>query len=157
MTTCSVLRLRRGHFAGHLMLLVGISVQGCSSDDAARRQRDLRSAYTFAEVQSLAALDFVEGPGRAVMPGQLLTVDYIECLSDGTMFDNTYQRGSPFQFKLGAGQVIEGWEKGLLGARVGTVRLLHIPPQLAYDTAGAGGVIPPHAFLHYLVTIDSAS
>ena len=98
--------------------------------------------------------DLVEGNGAAASNGQLLTVDYTGWLYDaslpdnkGRQFDSTAAVG-PFQFRLGTGQVIAGWDQGLVGMRVGGTRRLVIPPALAYGEQGAGGgVIPPNATL----------
>ncbi len=94
-----------------------------------------------------------EGTGPAITNGQTAEVHYVGKLTDGTTFDASKPRGSTFSFKLGAGQVIKGWDEGVLGMKVGEVRMLTIPPELGYGAAGAGGVIPPNATLVFEVEL----
>lgn len=91
------------------------------------------------------------GEGEEAEAGDLLTVHYVGKLEDGTVFDTSLQRG-PFQFVLGAGQVIAGWDQGVLGMREGGVRILTIPPELAYGEQGQGP-IPPNATLTFEVQL----
>ena len=108
-----------------------------------------RSAVLF---EGLHCLDEAAGRGEEAVPGATLTVHYTGYLSDGTIFDTTLTRG-PFDVLLGAGQVIPGWEFGLLGMRVGGRRQLVIPPHLGYGNREAGGVIPPNATLVFEVEL----
>lgn len=94
-----------------------------------------------------------EGTGRLIDNGDVAVVHYTGTLSDGTKFDSSLDRGTPFSFTLGAGQVIQGWEQGILGMKVGEKRRLTIAPELAYGEYGAGGVIPPNAFLIFEVEL----
>lgn len=94
-----------------------------------------------------------EGSGKAVEAGDRLTVHYTGWLTNGTKFDSSVDRGQPFQFTLGEGQVIRGWEVGVAGMKVGEKRRLTIPPDLAYGSAGVGGVIPPNATLLFEVEL----
>jgi len=98
--------------------------------------------------------DMVVGSGDAAENGDLLTVDYSGFLSDGTKFDSSIDRGQPFQFTLGAGQVIAGWEQGLAGMKVGGKRRLSIPPELGYGENGIGP-IPPNSTLIFEVDLIS--
>lgn len=92
-----------------------------------------------------------EGSGEGAKAGDLVTVNYVGTLADGTKFDSSIDRGQPFSFTLGQNSVIQGWEKGVLGMKVGEKRKLTIPPELGYGSQGAGGVIPPNATLVFEV------
>lgn len=97
--------------------------------------------------------DLVEGDGDVAGPGQKVSVHYTGWLSDGSKFDSSKDRDMPFDFPLGAGHVIRGWDEGVQGMKVGGSRKLTIPPQLGYGPAGAGGVIPPDATLIFEVEL----
>lgn len=102
--------------------------------------------------------DIAEGDGAEATAGSTVEVHYVGVLfSDGTEFDASYDRGEPFSFTLGAGQVIQGWDEGVEGMKVGGRRRLVIPPDLAYGETGAGGVIPPNATLVFVVDLLSVS
>ena len=103
----------------------------------------------------LVVTDLVEGTGATVEAGDSITVDYVGVLSaDGTEFDNSYDRGQPFAVTIGVGQVIPGWDQGLIGVKEGGRRQLDIPAALAYGDAGAGnGVIPPGAALTFVIDV----
>lgn len=95
--------------------------------------------------------DLVLGEGDSPEVGQEVTVHYAGWLTDGTRFDNSYDRGMPFSFELGMGGVIRGWDEGVQGMKTGGKRQLVIPPHLGYGDRGAGGVIPPGATLIFEV------
>lgn len=93
------------------------------------------------------------GDGPVAQPGQKVKVHYTGWLTNGTKFDSSVDRGEPFEFKLGARQVIPGWDEGVAGMKVGEKRRLTIPSKLAYGKRGAGGVIPPDATLVFDVEL----
>lgn len=104
--------------------------------------------FAFAE---LKINSLQEGAGASAALQDTVTVHYTGWLEDGTQFDSSHDRDAPFSLVLGQGQVIPGWEQGIAGMRVGEIRELIIPPQLAYGAQGAGGVIPPNATLRFEV------
>jgi FKBP-type peptidyl-prolyl cis-trans isomerase FkpA len=112
---------------------------------------DLKSMTTTPS--GLAYKDEKVGNGPAVRAGQMASVHYTGWLPDGTKFDSSRDRNEPFQFPLGAGHVIKGWDEGVIGMHVGGRRQLVIPPTLAYGERGAGGVIPPNATLVFDVEL----
>lgn len=95
----------------------------------------------------------VEGSGVESKVGDNLTVHYTGMLEDGTKFDSSVDRGTPFSFTLGIGQVIEGWEKGMEGMKVGEKRKLTIQPEYGYGVRGVPGVIPGNAVLIFEVEL----
>jgi FKBP-type peptidyl-prolyl cis-trans isomerase FkpA len=101
----------------------------------------------------LSGTDLVVGTGAEAAPGNTVSVHYVGRLPDGTVFDASEPRGEAFTFKLGAGQVIQGWDQGVAGMKVGGTRQLIIPPELGYGARGAGGVIPPNATLIFDVQL----
>ena len=101
--------------------------------------------------------DLTLGEGELAEAGQQVSVHYTGWLYNdsvkGAKFDSSKDRGDPFDFGLGAGMVIKGWDEGVQGMKVGGTRLLVIPPQLGYGARGAGGVIPPNATLMFEVEL----
>jgi len=97
--------------------------------------------------------DLVVGTGATAENGKTVSVHYTGWLTDHTKFDSSYDRGQPLPVTLGQGQVIRGWEEGLIGMKVGGKRRLTIPPDLGYGSRGAGGVIPPNATLIFEVEL----
>lgn len=112
------------------------------------------SASPSAEnVDQLKIEDTVVGAGAEAVAGKTVTVNYSGTLVDGTKFDSSYDRGQPFSFHLGAGEVIKGWDQGVAGMKVGGKRKLTIPSSLGYGPYGAGNVIPPNATLVFEVEL----
>lgn len=101
----------------------------------------------------LEYLDVKVGTGAVAVAGRRVSVHYTGWLLDGTKFDSSKDRAQAFGFNLGAGMVIRGWDEGVAGMKVGGVRKLRIPPNLAYGERGAGGVIPPGATLIFEVEL----
>ncbi len=98
--------------------------------------------------------DLIVGEGPEATPGQQVSVHYVGVAhSNGREFDSSYSRNTPFSFGLGAGQVIQGWDRGVAGMRVGGRRQLTIPANMAYGDRGAGGVIKPGETLVFVVDL----
>jgi peptidylprolyl isomerase len=101
----------------------------------------------------LQYVDLKVGTGDSPKTGQTAEVHYTGTLADGKKFDSSRDRGQPFSFAVGRGQVIKGWDEGVATMKVGGIRKLVIPPDLAYGARGAGGVIPPNATLTFEVEL----
>ncbi|MGE0041975.1 MAG: FKBP-type peptidyl-prolyl cis-trans isomerase [Vicinamibacterales bacterium] len=111
-------------------------------------------------ITSLQSTDTTVGDGAEARPGMTVSVHYTGWLYSpdaadhrGTKFDSSKDRGEPFEFRLGAGEVIPGWDEGVAGMKIGGTRVLTIPPGMAYGLRGAGGVIPPNATLVFEVDL----
>ena len=102
---------------------------------------------------SLQIEDLEAGNGAAAEKGRTVSVHYTGWLTDGRKFDSSKDRNQPFDFPLGAGHVIRGWDEGVVGMREGGRRKLTIPPEMGYGARGAGGVIPPNATLVFEVEL----
>ncbi len=105
-----------------------------------------------AELQKMIIDDVVIGEGNPVQSGDTISVHYIGRLQNGQEFDNSYTRGTPFTFEVGAGRVIEGWDEGVVGMRAGGQRVLVIPAHMAYGETGAGP-IPGGATLVFAIEL----
>ena len=125
--------------------------------DGENERANLTEAFATASnggrtIERLVIDDVRIGTGVAVEDGDTVSVHYIGTLQDGTQFDNSYTRGKPFSFTVGAGRVIAGWEQGLVGMQVGGQRILVIPSELGYGSR-AGGPIPPNSTLVFAVEL----
>lgn len=107
-------------------------------------------------MSELQITDHEVGQGDEAIAGKSVTVHYTGTFEDGKQFDSSVGRG-PFTFKLGAGQVIKGWDQGVAGMKVGGKRKLVIPSELGYGSRGAGNVIPPNSTLVFEVELLSVS
>ncbi|HEY3307348.1 MAG TPA: FKBP-type peptidyl-prolyl cis-trans isomerase [Desulfuromonadaceae bacterium] len=111
------------------------------------------SAKTVTTPSGLKYIDQVVGKGASPVAGKQVKVHYTGTLENGKKFDSSVDRKEPFAFTIGVGQVIKGWDEGVMGMKVGGKRKLIIPPNLGYGAAGAGGVIPPNATLLFDVEL----
>ena len=119
-------------------------------------QPHFNKGSTMAAITTASGLIIEElkvGTGAEAAAGQYVSVHYTGWLTDGTKFDSSKDRGDPFEFPLGAGHVIRGWDEGVQGMKVGGSRKLTIPSDLGYGPRGAGGVIPPNATLVFEVEL----
>lgn len=127
------------------------SLTGAENSDSADRSAD---ESTVEVVKELQIEDEVVGTGKEAKPHKTVSVHYTGTLyPSGEQFDSSYDHGSPFSFQLGEGQVIEGWDKGVAGMKVGGKRKLIIPPDMAYGLFGHPPVIPPSATLKFEVEL----
>lgn len=105
------------------------------------------------DINGVTAEILTEGTGDAVKPGNTVSIHYTGWLTDGTKFDSSVDRGTPFETKIGVGRVIQGWDMGVVGMKVGEKRKLTIPSRYAYKEYGAGNIIPPNADLIFDVEL----
>jgi peptidylprolyl isomerase len=140
-----------------LLLAAAIAIPACSQKEIkGTPDKAVEPVAAGSEVKTpsgLAYTDLVKGNGAAPVAGTVVTVHYTGWLTDGRKFDSSVDRGEPFKFRIGAGEVIPGWDEGVMSMKVGGKRKLVIPPQLGYGAAGAGGVIPPNATLIFEVEL----
>jgi FKBP-type peptidyl-prolyl cis-trans isomerase FkpA len=139
-------------------LAAAVIEPGLAMDGIIRRFRCGRKNSTMQTTASgLQYDDTVSGTGKRAEAGALVRVHYTGWLYDGgakgAKFDSSKDRNDPFEFDLGAGGVIKGWEEGVQGMQEGGTRILVIPPELGYGARGAGGVIPPNATLLFEVEL----
>jgi peptidylprolyl isomerase len=114
---------------------------------------EVASTLPPTSVKRLKVEDLIVGIGAEALPGKTLTMHYTGWLEDGTKFDSSHDSGQPIEFVLGKGQVIAGWEQGVMGMRVGGKRKLTIPPDLGYGAKGAFNYVPPNAALIFEVEL----
>jgi len=139
------------HLKGALaaLVLVSLTAPSLAADGAPGKMTELANGLKYTDMNV--------GTGAEATKGHKVSVHYTGWLynngTKGAKFDSSLDRGQPFAFGLGAGQVIRGWDEGVAGMKVGGKRTLIIPPELGYGARGAGGVIPPNATLVFEVEL----
>ena len=128
------------------ILISIIIIEGCSKTNEGKE---------FTSTTGLKYADEKVGESDSPKPGQMVTVHYTGTLMDGRKFDSSRDRNQPFTFQIGVGQVIKGWDEGVMTMKVGGKRKLTIPPELGFGAKGAGGMIPPNATLLFDVELLS--
>ncbi|HYY44304.1 MAG TPA: FKBP-type peptidyl-prolyl cis-trans isomerase [Actinomycetota bacterium] len=137
------------------LLLAAAACGGDETGGSATGSSDCRPGHTERFESGLEVTDIECGDGKQAKEGDLLSVSYVGRLKSGKVFDASRRHGGPFQFVLGAGGVIPGWDVGLRGMRAGGKRRLVIPPDLAYGSSGVPQAgIPPNATLVFDVTLE---
>ena len=134
-----------------LVFLATLGVACSSSSDSNSSSEVVMAEEPITTASGLQITTLVVGTGEKAELGKTAIVHYTGWLLDGTKFDSSVDRGTPFEFALGAGRVIKGWDEGVATMNVGGKVELIIPPDLGYGASGAGGVIPPNATLKFEV------
>lgn len=124
------------------LILMSISALGCAPSVGASDQG-----------REMKIEDLTVGTGSEAVAGKMVEVHYTGWLTDGNEFDSSRSRNASFKFRLGARQVIQGWDQGVVGMKVGGTRKLTIPPEMGYGARGAGGVIPKNATLVFKIEL----
>jgi len=123
-----------------------------TNEQATNTNEEIANNNNF-EIQGMKIEILKEGMGNVAKTGDTVSVNYVGTFEDGKKFDSSIDRGVPFSFTLGSGTIIKGWDLGVVGMKIGEKRKLTIPSDLAYGSAGAGGVIPPNATLIFEIDL----
>jgi len=137
------------------VLLSLLLLFSCSKKE--KEQTDTASQEPTTTESGLQYFEMETGDGEVAEAGNTVTVHYTGTFTDGKKFDSSLDRSQPFVFTLGAGEVIQGWDEGIQGMKVGGKRKLIIPPDLAYGEQGMGGAIPPNSTLVFVVELLKVS
>jgi peptidylprolyl isomerase len=139
-------------FIALVLVLAGAAACTPQKQDIARLM-ELKNVDTITTASGLQYADITVGTGAEPKAGSRVTVHYTGTLENGTKFDSSVDRGQPFAFTIGIGQVIAGWDEGVMSMKVGGKRRLIIPSNLGYGARGAGNAIPPNATLLFDVEL----
>jgi FKBP-type peptidyl-prolyl cis-trans isomerase len=142
-----------------MIMLLGMVLSAVAQTAPAKNAAGGPTKVTGAPTKTPSGLEYWDikaGTGAVAQSGHHVKVDYTGWLTDGKKFDSSVGTGKPFDFMLGAGQVIKGWDEGVAGMKVGGKRQLRIPPELAYGAKGYPGAIPPNATLIFDVQLVDA-
>ena len=142
-----------------MIMLLGLALFAVAQTAPAKKAAGGPTKVTGAPTKTPSGLEYWDikvGTGAVAQSGHDVKVDYTGWLTDGKKFDSSVGTGKPFDFMLGAGQVIKGWDEGVVGMKVGGKRQLRIPPELAYGAKGYPGAIPPNATLIFDVRLVDA-
>ena len=136
-----------------ILIVFGVLFFGKGSRNAPVETAQKEGVIKTMDIEGMKVEVLQEGAGESVEVGNMPSMHYVGTLPDGTVFDSSVARGTPFSFTLGVGQVIRGWDLGVLAMKVGEKRRLTIPPELAYGDQGVQGVIPPKSTLIFEVEL----